>query len=306
MAVTFELSTLKMRGQPVPVISDMMQDLNSESVNTAAGQYSISDSGALVFAPGVLSPAPERSLVWVDQKGKAQPVVSFKDLFAGPRLSPDGRRIAYKIDGPDPQIWVYDINRGTKYLLTDEGRGHFASWSPDGRRVLFGSSRKSADYGLSWRLADGSAPSEKLIPLSGLEPTWDGVFTPDGGVYIFGDVHKDTGTDLMTLRLQDRRVTPLLSSKYGEAFPSISPNGRWLAYVSDESGRVEIYVRSFPGLESKFLISHQGGSEPRWARNGKQLFYRLGDQVWAVDVRTDNGFSSDKPRRLFQKSLYPW
>jgi eukaryotic-like serine/threonine-protein kinase len=303
MAVPFELSTLKMLGQPVPVISDMMQGLNSESVNTAAGQYSISDSGALVFAPGGLSPAPERSLVWVDQKGKAEPAVSFKALFAFPRLSPDGRRIAYKIDGPEPQIWVYDINRGTQYLLTDEGRGHFASWTPDGRRVLFGSSRKSADYGLSWRLADGSAPSEKLIQTSIPYP---GAFTPDGGIFVFAEAHKDTGWDLMTLQMQDRHTAPLLSSKYIEMSPALSPDGRWLAYSSDESGRAEIYVQPFPGLESKFLISHQGGGDPRWARNGKQLFYQSGDQMWAVEVRTDNGFSSGKPRLLFEKPGYGW
>ena len=129
--------------------------------NTAAGQFSISDSGWLVYAEGGILPDMQNSLVWVDQKGRAEPIASFKAPFFAPRLSPDGQRIAYTTLGREERVWVYDLNRGTASRLTGEGKACFVTWTPDGKRVVFGWS-KSGQPNLYWQPADGSSAMERL------------------------------------------------------------------------------------------------------------------------------------------------
>jgi serine/threonine-protein kinase len=131
-----------------------------------------------------------------------------------------------------------------------------------------------------------------------------GSFTPDGAALAFLEGHPGTGFDVVLLDLKTRRVTSLLNSRSEETHPEFSPDGRWLAYVSNESGRLEVYVRPFPSSGGKWKLSLEGGTEPLWARDGRQLFYRWQDQVWAVDIRTDTGFTPGKPRLLFEKAGY--
>jgi dipeptidyl aminopeptidase/acylaminoacyl peptidase len=133
---------------------------------------------------------------------------------------------------------------------------------------------------------------------------WPGSLTPNGSTLAFVEVHPDNAHDILLLDLQSHRVTPFLNSRSDEAYPTFSPNGRWLAYSSDESARQEVYVRPFPNPGGKWKLSLEGGTEPLWARNGKQLFYRWQDQVWAVDVRTDTEFNPGKPHLLFEKAGY--
>jgi serine/threonine-protein kinase len=128
-----------------------------------------------------------------------------------------------------------------------------------------------------------------------------GSWSSDGKTLAFVDIHPDTGADIGLLDVRSGRVTPFLNSQYEEWYPELSPDGRWMAYTSDESNRQEVYVRPFPGPGMKQQVSIEGGSEPLWARNGQQLFYRLQDQVWVVDVRTDGGLTTGKPRLLFEK-----
>ena len=128
-----------------------------------------------------------------------------------------------------------------------------------------------------------------------------GSWSSDGKTLAFVDIHPDTGDDIALLDVQSKRVTRFLNSKYSEWYPEFSPDGRWMAYTSDESNRQEVYVRPFPGPGMKQQVSIEGGSEPLWARNGQQLFYRRQDQVWVVDVRTDGGLTTGKPRLLFEK-----
>ena len=133
---------------------------------------------------------------------------------------------------------------------------------------------------------------------------WPGSWSSDGKTVAFVEVHPDTGCDIAMLDVRSGRVTPFLNSQFNEKYPEFSPDGRWIAYTSDESKRDEVYVRPFPGPGMKQQVSSEGGSEPLWARNGKQLFYRWQDQVWVVDVRTDGGFATSKPRLLFEKPGY--
>jgi serine/threonine-protein kinase len=301
MVVPFDLGRHEVTGQPVPAIANVMQALNVGNVyyNTAAGQFSISDSGWLVYAEGGILPDQQNSLVWVDQKGRAEPIASVKAPFFAPRLSPDGQRIADIPLGREQRVWVYDLNRGTTSLLTDEGKSNFPTWTLDSKRVVFGWS-KTGPFNLHWRPADGSSATERLTTSDYHQNA--GSWSPDGNTLAFVEIHPSTGRDILLLDLPSRRITSFLNSSADEYYPEFSSDGRWLAYMSDESGRQEVYVRPFPGPGGKWLISQEEGLQPLWARNGKQLFYRSPDwgQVWVVDVHTDVEFSASKPRLLFK------
>jgi Tol biopolymer transport system component len=283
-----------MIGRPVPVASNIVQALNHPDYlfHSGAGQLSISDSGWLLYASGSIFPDRENSLVWVDQKGAALPIAPFKAFFFAARLSPDGQKIVYTTVGRERALWIYDLNRGTATRLASEGKTSFLEWSRDGRRAIFNWATLGPSN-LYWIAVDGGSPMERLTD-SAYEQR-PGSISPDGTLLAFTEYRQETQFDILLLDLKTRRVTPFLSSPAYEAWPEFSPDGRWLAYASDESGRTEVYVQSVHGSGGKFQISHESGREPLWSRDGKQLFYRRGSQMWGVDVRTDNGFSAGKP-----------
>jgi serine/threonine-protein kinase len=298
MAVPFDLQREQLVGPPVAVVSSVIQALNAGGVNTAAGQFAISDAGTLAYAAGSLSPDREDELVWADHKGIIQPITSFKAPFWAPRLSPDGQRIAYVTVGRDWRTWIYDLRRGAATQLTNEGKTDFPVWSPDGKRVAF-KWWSSGEPNICWQPTDGSSARERLttsefhqVPAS---------FSPDGSTLAFVERHPETGWDINLLDLNSRRVTPLLNSRANEAFPEFSPDGHWLAYVSDESDRDEVYVRPFRALGAKTQVSTAGGAEPLWSRDGKQLFFRSNCEFWVTEVRTTATFSAGKPRLLFKE-----
>jgi len=163
--------------------------------------------------------------------------------------------------------------------------------------------QKSGMPNLYLQTADGSYPMKRLTTSECSQTP--GSLTPDGATLAFVEEHPgSTGNDILLLDLKSRQVTPFLTSRSYEEHPEFSPDGRCLTYSSDESGRPEVYVRPYPNPGGKWKLSLEGGTEPLWARNGKQLFYRWEDQVWAVDVRTDQGFTPGKPRLLFEKPSY--
>jgi serine/threonine-protein kinase len=300
MAVRFDPAKLEVIGQPVALVENVMQafGLTFAGHHTGAGQLGISDTGSLIYAPGGVPPPPSNSLVWVDQRGIEQPAAALQFPFSSPRLSPDGQRVAYTASS---QVYVYDLGRGTNSRLTGEGWAFYTIWTPDGNRLLFSLGKSRADN-LFWQPYDGSSPMERLTTSEyGQRP---GSWSSDGKTLAFVDIHPDTGADIAMLDVRSGRVTPFLNSQFEEWYPEFSPDGRWMAYTSDESNRQEVYVRPFPGPGLKQQVSSEGGSEPLWARNGKQLFYRREDQVWVVDVRTDGGLTTGKPRFLFEKPGY--
>jgi serine/threonine-protein kinase len=303
MVVPFDPDKLKVSGQPVPAVANVMQALNTgdSGYDTAAGQFSISASGSLAYVPGGILPDRMNSLVWVDHKGEAVPIASFKAPFSAPRLSPDGRRIAYRTLARERHVWVYDLHRGTATRLTSEGAAGWVTWTPDGRRLVF-EWMKALLGNIYWQPADGSAPMERLSQSEyGQRP---GSWSPDGATLAFVQYHPDSGWDILLLHMRDRKVAPFLNSRFYEGCPEFSPDGRWIAYASDESGRREVYVQPFPAREGKWQVSNEGGTEPLWSRNGRQLFYRRPDQVWAVDVQTGSGFAASRPRLLFERPGY--
>jgi eukaryotic-like serine/threonine-protein kinase len=311
MAMAFDINKRQGIGQPVPAVDGVAQAINAVSgtaFETAAGQYSVSDSGWLVYVPGGILPDIDSTLVWVDRKGNVQPVSSRPPAFFGsPRLSSDGRRIAYVTFGMKNRASVYDLNRGTETPVTTEGQTWNIGWTPDDNLVFDWGKFIGPDSRLYRQPADGSAPMERL-------PTGDGQqsrgasYSPDGATMAFTEGPHDHGHRIVLLDLRTGHRTPFGNSKANEASPAFSRDGRWIAYNSSESGRAEIWVRPFPGPGGRLQISSEGGREPLWARNGKQLFYRWArlegttrfEQVWEVDIRADGSLNPGKPRMLFE------
>ena len=306
MAVPFDPQRLAVTGPPVAVIERVLQ---SSVIGVA--QYSFSSTGSVVYIPGGIQSAQSR-LVWVSRNGAAQPLVAPVRPYRGPRLSPDGRRVAVAIEEQETQTWLYDLSQETLTRLTFEGSANYNPvWTPDGKRIAFNSNKEGVPVNLFWQLADGSGGLERLTTNQyGQAPmSW----SPDGQVLAFIEINPTTGRDIWTLQMGEasvgsRRVgkaQPFLRTPSTESAPRFSPNGRWLAYSSDESGRFEIYVQPYPGPGGKWQISTEGGTEPVWNPNGRELFYRSGDKMMAVFVTTQPSFSVAKPKMLFEGPFEP-
>lgn len=303
MAVRFDLSKLEVAGQPSPLVENVMQAFGKDSeYNSSAGQFAVAiDSGSLIYATGGLVPQLKNSLIWVDHQGNEQLALDPPFPYMSPRLSPDGRRIVYALIARERQIYVYDLVTGSNFRLTAEGRAVRPIWTPDGKKILF-ALEKSLVQNLFLQPYDGSSQMERLTTSEYAQ--YPGSWSSDGKTVALVEVHPDSGNDIMILDVRAKRVTPFLNTKSDEQFPDFSPDGRWLAYSSDESGRAEVYVRAFPGPGMKLQVSSGGGAEPLWARNGRRLYYRRGNQLWAVDILTEGGFEAGRPRLLFEKPGY--
>jgi Tol biopolymer transport system component len=289
MAVPFDLERLEVIGEAVPVVQGVSQ------INDSA-QYSISGTGSLVYVPGTRQGGTQRKLVWVSRNGAEQTLAAPVRDYLLPRLSPDGRRLAVGIEGPEEtQVWVYDLARDTLARLTFGGAINIAPvWTPDGKRIAF-ESNKEGPLHVFWQLADGSGGPESLSSGTREVPaSW----SPDGQQLAF--VTTGGTPHIGVLRLSDRKAQTFLQAQSLAGGPQFSPDGHWLAYVSDESGRREVYVQPYPGPGGKWLISNEGGAEPIWNRNGRELYYRSGDKMMAVDITTQPAFAAGKPRQLFE------
>jgi Tol biopolymer transport system component/predicted Ser/Thr protein kinase len=292
MAVPFDPVESAVTGASLSAVEGV-----SQSPTTGAAQYSFSDTGSLVYVPGGIQSA-QTKLVWVGRNGAEQPLAAPAHAYLAPRLSPDGQRAAVGTVEQDSQSWLYDLSRETLTRFTFEGNFNInPTWTPDGKRIGF-ESNKEGPFNIFWQLADGSGGLERLTTSEYLHAP--GSWSPDGRLLAFVEVNPTTGVDIWVLRMGDHRAQPFLQTPFNESAPRFSPNGRWLAYVSDESGRYEIYVQPYPGPGGKWQISTEGGTEPVWNRNGRELFYRSGDKMIAVDIATEPGFTAGKPRILFE------
>jgi serine/threonine-protein kinase len=292
MAVPFDPQRLTTTGSAVPVAEGVL-----ESSVSGAAQYSFSRTGSLVYVSGGVQSARSR-LVWVNRNGVEQPLAAPPRAYLNPRLSPDGRRLAVAITEQESHLWLFDLATETTTRFTFEGNTNGNPvWTPDGKRIAFNSNRDGA-INLYWQLADGSGGLERLTTSQYLHTpiSW----SPDGRLLAFFEVNPITQRDIWVLGMGDHKPQPFLRTPFDEAVPQFSPDGRWLAYVSNETGRNEIYVQSYPGPGGKWQISTEGGTEPAWNRNGRELFYRSGDKMMAVEIASQPGFSAGKPRMLFE------
>jgi Tol biopolymer transport system component len=247
-------------------------------------KVALSAGGALAYVPVQLP-----TLVKVSRTGEIRPLLAVPRNYHNPRVSPDGRKLSLDFSELVRDVWVYDFRDTTMSRLTFEGDGHDGFWAPDGRRMFFASARKGV-IGILSRDTDGGGGADSVL-YGGTQISVHGV-TPDGRTAIVASITGFT-FDIVTVSLADsqRRSTPLLTTPYNEYYPALSPDGRWLAYVSDESNRNEVYVRPFAGPGGKVLVSQGGGTEPIWSRDGRELFCRgsLADGPTLIAARIEPG-----------------
>ncbi len=293
-AVPFDVETATFRGAPVSVLDGVFR-----AAAGGAAFFAVAQTGALVFAPGGFS----RALVQVDRSGRRTSLSDERLGYRFPRFSPDGRKVAVTIDPRPSQIWVYDIERGSRIPLATNGITPL--WTLDGQRIAF-----SSRGGIYWRAADGSSESEQLLASdhvrnlagvainpSGLNPT---SWTPDGRLLVFQEDDPASGYDIWVAP-RDGDPRSLVSTTGVDIGGKLSPDGKWLAYYSNESGRNEVYVRPFPNVnEQKWTVSTAGGQTPVWSPDGRELFFMNGTAMMSVDVETRGpGFLAGKPQFLF-------
>lgn len=268
------------------------------SLSDGRAGFTVSDNGTLAYVAASTFD-PDLELVWVNRKGEAGGSITPSARFTDPALSPDGRRIAIAIARPGEakDVWVLDLARGTRTALTNGGANDFSPlFTPDGNRVIFESERPIFD--LYVRAADGSTPAAPLV-VSPFDKN-PGSITPDGKALLFRHSLLPH-TELWTVPLDGTGApAPLLKSDVGDlASPRIAPNGRWLAYTSNESGRAEVYLSPFPAVTSaRRQVSADGGTSARWTRGGRELVYRNGRQMMAVTVDPASG-QLGTPAELF-------
>ncbi|HEU5249536.1 MAG TPA: hypothetical protein VFW15_06065, partial [Thermoanaerobaculia bacterium] len=280
--------------QPVTIVRGVRVE------GTGVAQFAVSGS-TLLYMPGTVSPEHWEP-VWVDRGGRIQPLFEKPGDLYGARFSPDGKRIAFSRGDANQDIWIADVDRGTLTRVTLEPSEEFDPvWSPDGTRIAYASERRSLNPQVFSRPADGSG-NETLIWKSDdavIPQSW----SPDGTAIACLRIGKDGGSDVWILPTGgNRSPTPFLHTTFMEAQPDFSPDGRWIAYASNESGRFEVYVRPYPGPGGKVQVSNDGGFEPAWRRDGKELFYRNGPKMMAVAVRPGPSGSFGKPIQVFDRS----
>ena len=283
-AVSFDLDELAVDGTPFSAIDGVLQAPGGDAF------FAVADAGTMVYAPAGLA----RRLVRVDREGRRTPLSADRRGFRLPRVSPDGRQVAVTIDPRPSEVWVYDADRGTGTPLAATGHNMSPLWTKDGRRVVYFSSQD-----LYSRAADGSSEAELLLGdnRAGHPESW----TPDGQSLLFFDRGAATGWDL-NLLAPDGTAEVLLSTTANELSPQLSPDGRWLAYFSDESGQDEVYVRPFPNVQDRrWTVSTAGGWSPVWSPDSRELFYMNGAAVMAVRIDAQgDAFVHGTPELLFE------
>jgi serine/threonine-protein kinase len=243
--------------------------------------------------------------VWLDRQGREEPIKAPPRAYTYLRLAPDGTRVALDMRDQESDIWVWDLARGTLTRLTfDPGVDRFPVWTPDSRRIIFASDR-AGPSNLYWQAADNTGMVERLTESPDVQVP--AAISPDGARLVFDQ--QTASADLLMLTLdKDRRAEPLVGSPmYAERNGEISPDGRWLAYQSNESEQYEIYVRPYPEVNSgKWQVSTMGGTRPLWARSGQELFYVAPDGgLMRVAVERGPAWRTGTPAKLFENT-YAW
>ena len=304
LAVPFDPSSLTVKGPEVQVVDGVVHSVRGTAAVawTGAAQYSVSDAGDLFYAPGSVEPPMLSALVWFDRQGNPTPVPGMRDMFRfGARVLPDGVRIASSELYVNKDIWLFDSSRGTEDRATYEGQNAFPIWAPDGSRFAFRSDRngpqeifvaEAANLREAKRLTEG--PFD--VPSS---------WTPDGRELVFTRGYSSIGgnTDIYALSLdQPDKPRPVLATAADERSPELSPDGKWLAYVSNETGRLELYVQPYPGPGPRVTMTSGGAVDPAWSKKTNELFYRVGPQMIAARFTVKDGaFVPGDPVVLFRQ-----
>ena len=286
LAVPFDSKSGEVQGSPIPLLEGI-------------AEFDISDSDALIYRESTKG----AQLVSIDRSGERRTLDGEAGAYQHPRFSPDGRSLAVSVSPVlQSDIWVVDLERGTRIRLTSEGAvNNGPIWSPDGSRLAFNSARSAP--GIYSMASDGSGNPKLLLKREG-PPRLPSSWAPDGRWIAFVELNRDTGADIWLLDVGDSGSSmPYLVTPFEEHSPKFSPDGRWMAYVSNESGREQVYVQPAAGPGTKWTISTAGGTEPVWSDDGKELYYRSAAGMTVVSVDSGQGFEPGKPRVMFDDTF---
>jgi len=302
MAQPFDPAAMKLSGEPA-AIADQVDSYAPRN----GGLFSVSNTGTLAYRVGT---GPQTALTWFDAQGKPAGTVGDPGDYYNPAISPDGSRVAVGLGGSAAQrdIWILDVARGTSTRFTfDPAQDDFPAWSPDGKTIVFSSARGGL---LDLYSGPADSPGQEKQLLHTDEPKIDSRWTKDGRFLLFTSLGNKTGPDVWALAMKgetkqgsDTKAVSLVQTQFQERRAQVSPDGRWLAYDSQESGGNEVYVRPFTtegGITPKWLVSKGGGNGPKWRPDGKSLYYIApGAAVMAVDIDDSKTFRADTPHRVF-------
>jgi serine/threonine-protein kinase len=297
-AQRFDLGALENVGGETPLFSGVRVVTTTGTV----ADMQLAADGTVLYMEGGSGLRGTRELVLVDRMGGEESLGFEPGNYVSPRFSPEGRRLAVQLPvgtGTDADLWVLDLDRGSRSRVTFDGDNRFPSWTPQGDRLTFGTCCGEPNVLVS-AAADGSGQMDTLVTEGTLKlPT---SWSRDGTALFYDQLGPGTARDLWVLR--EGQPEPILGTRFMERNGAISPDGRWLAYESDRSGRFEIYVRPYPGPGPEGTVSTQGGREPVWAPNGSQIFFRSEGRLMTVPVDLTNGFRADAPRVLFEGAYF--
>jgi len=296
-AVRFDVDQLKVVGSAVSVAPDVM------SRGSTSAQFTISQDGTLAYIP-VQARSAELRPVWVDRNGQVEPLPGATPRgYDKVRISPDGTQVAFAIlDGGNQDVWIYDLTRHTLNPLTSDGKSRAPIWTPDGKRVVFYAGKGQ----LFRQSADGSG-EPKLLATVETSDNLPSSCSPDGKEILFLTVDPERpmlGDDISVLPFEGRNgkthPRPFIRRNLNQRHAVWSPDGRWVAYSSDEPGRWEVYVEQYPGPGPKIMVSTEGGYQPVWSQDGKELFYRSGNKMIAATIETEPEFKVTEFEELFE------
>lgn len=310
-SVPFDAARLELLGTSTPLLEDVAGD-----PGTGAGQFDFSQTGTFLYRQGKAADQTY-PVVWMDSSGTTKPLLSAPGVYTTPRFSPDGKRLGLSLNSAKGRdLYVYDWQRDTMTRLTFTSQGHYyPTWMPDGKHLAFRSS-SSAGYWIGWVRADGAGEPQRLVEAKGVVVPYS--FSPDGRYLAYSELRPEAGYDLWMLPLDLKdpdhpkpgKPELFLRTPFDEYHPAFSPDGRWVAYQSNESGRHEVYVRPFPASSGagRWQISTAGGGDPVWSREGKQLFFATipAGHIMVTDyTAAGDSFVPGKPRLWSNQRIRP-
>jgi len=293
-AAPFSLRTLQVSGPSIPILERIMLDSRH-----GTAQFIFSSGGLLVYVPG--GDTVKSIPAWVDRQGNVEPLPMPAQKYGTFHLSPDGKQLAIQVySRPQSNVYIYDVVSGRGTRLTLEGSNVEPIWTPDGKRVTFFSGRQGlGKHNLLWKPVDGSGKTELLhsSDYGFSASSW----SSDGKLLAFYQIHPTRGYDIWILSLEgDREPELIVGTEFSEIFPAFSPDGHWIAYVSDKEGKFQVYVQPYPAMDRVWPISDDFGEEPIWSSDGNELFYRNGDKWMVVSISTEPEFKAGTPQLLFE------
>ncbi|MFN8179011.1 MAG: protein kinase [bacterium] len=297
LAQPFDAAKRQLRGEPVPIAEDVW------SASNGAAQFSVAAGGTLLYRSGGFYKA---EALWLNRSGQELERVAAASSYANPSIAPDGKRVVLRDadqESGSRDLWTIDPARGTKTRLTFNVPVITSCvWSPDGKTIYYSAQDQGKAVNIFRKAASGAGASERVSTSAEEQHIAD--VSRDGKYLALMTTSRTNSFDVAVLSLDDGKLTPVVATPATEVLPRFSPDGRWIAYVSDESGRSEVYVQSFRGPEGKWQVSNQGGDEPTWRADGKEIYYVGADKrLTAVEISAGDTFAAGVPKPLFSVNL---